>query len=59
MNSIGNQIKTARKLSGFTQQQLAEKVGMTRQQIQRIESDKNSPLFCNFTKIKQALNITL
>jgi transcriptional regulator with XRE-family HTH domain len=57
--TLGNQIKTSRKLAGLTQQQLADKVGMTRQQIARIESDKNSPLHCNVIKIKQALNIPL
>ena len=57
--TLGNQIKIARRLSGLTQTELADIVGMTRQQIGRIESDKNSPLHCNVIKIKQALNIPL
>ena len=59
MNSIGQQIKTARKLSSLTQKQLADKVGMTRQQIARIESGKNSPLSCNLFKIYEALNVKI
>ena len=59
MNSIGQQIKTARKLIGLTQTELANKAGMTRQQIARIESGKNSPLTCNLFKIYEALNIKI
>jgi len=59
MNSIGQQIKTARKLIGLTQTELANKAGMTRQQIARIENDKNSPLYCNLLKISKALNVII
>ena len=59
MNSIGNQIKTARKLSGLTQTELADIVCMTRQQIARIESGKNSPLYRNLLKIFKALNVKI
>ena len=59
MNSIGQQIKIARKLSGLTQTELADIVGMTRQQIARIESGKNSPLTCNLFKISKALNVKI
>ena len=59
MLSIGQQIKTARKLSGLTQTELADIVGMTRQQIGRIEKGKNSPLSPNLFKINEALNLKI
>jgi len=40
---IGNALKLARTRSGFTQRELAERVGVTRQTIGLIEADRYNP----------------
>ena len=40
---IGNKINQLRKLSGMTQEQLAEKVGVRRETIMRLEAGKYNP----------------
>ena len=40
---IGNKINHLRKLSGMTQEQLAEKLNVSRQTISKWESDSTSP----------------
>ena len=40
---IGNKINQLRKLSGMTQEQLAEKLNVSRQTISKWESDSTSP----------------
>ena len=40
---VGARIRRARKLQHLTQQQLADKIGVTRQTINAIEGEKYSP----------------
>ena len=40
---IGNKINQLRKLSGMTQEQLAEKLNVSRQTISKWESGSSSP----------------
>ena len=58
MTTLGERIETARKLAGFEQEDLAEKVGLTQQAISRIESGltKNPR---NLTAIAKALNVSV
>ena len=44
---IGNKINQLRKLSGMTQEQLAEKLNVSRQTISKWESDSTSPDLAN------------
>lgn len=54
-----NNVKMARIRSGLTQQQLAEKVGVTRQTISLIEKEKYNPSLKLCLEICYAVNQTL
>lgn len=54
-----NKIKVARVQVGLTQQQLAEKVGITRQTISLIEKGKYNPSLKLCLEICYAVNKTL
>ncbi len=56
---IGRQIKKFRMLRGLTQSGLAEKVGLTEKQISKIETGVHYPMFENFIKILEILNVEL
>ncbi len=56
---IGQKIKKARKNSGITQEQLAEKVGMHYTSISRIETGDANPPVQTINKIAKALKIPL
>ena len=57
---ISNQIRRLRFENGeMTQQQLADKVGVTRQTIIAIEADKYSPSLMLAFKIAKAFNVPL
>lgn len=57
---ITNRIKELRHAAGeMTQQQLAERVGVTRQTINAIEGDKYSPSLEVAFRIAAALGVTL
>lgn len=56
-NTIGALIKQMRKKSGFTQSQLAEKVGISQAMIVQYEQGKRQPKFENLSKIADALDI--
>jgi putative transcriptional regulator len=59
-SEINNQIRKLRFENGeMTQQQLAEKVGVTRQTIIAIEADKYSPSLILAFKIAKAFNAPL
>jgi putative transcriptional regulator len=59
-SEISNQIRKLRFENGeMTQQQLADKVGVTRQTIIAIEADKYSPSLILAFKIAQAFNVPL
>jgi transcriptional regulator with XRE-family HTH domain len=48
---IGNKLNQLRKLSGMTQEQLAEKINVSRQTISKWESDNTSPDLESIVKI--------
>jgi transcriptional regulator with XRE-family HTH domain len=60
MNSIGKKISDARKLKGFTQEELAELSKVNLRTIQRIENNNNEPrgktlsLICDVLQIDKA-----
>lgn len=54
-----NNVKLARIKSGLTQQQLAEKVGVTRQTISLIEKEKYNPSLKLCLEICYAVHQTL
>lgn len=57
--SIGENIKRNRKLAGLTQAQLAEKLGVTQQNIAMFESDKTNIKFTTLSKISKALDVSV
>ena len=57
--NIGKQIKKYRVLRGMTQNDLAEKIGLTEKQISKIETGVHYPKFENFVKIMDILNIEM
>ena len=56
---IGEQIKKFRMRSGLTQNDLAEKIGLTEKQISKIETGVHYPKFENFVKILDVLNLEM
>lgn len=56
---IGENIRKVRDLKGFSQQALAESIGLSQKQLSRIETNQVSPTFDTLEKICDALGITL
>jgi len=56
---IGKQIKTIRKAAGNTQEQLAEKAGLSLNYITMIESGKRAPTVETLNKIAYSLKVKL
>lgn len=56
---IGNKINQLRKLSGMTQEQLAEKLNVSRQTISKWESDSTSPDLESIVKISRIFHVSL
>lgn len=56
MMSIGENIRNLRKKSGFTQKQLAEKVGVNEVTIRSYEAEKYNPKMNTLTKLCAALD---
>ena len=56
---IGNKLNQLRKLSGMTQEQLAEKIDMSRQTISKWESDSTSPDLESIVKISRIFHVSL
>jgi transcriptional regulator with XRE-family HTH domain len=56
---LGKRIRQIRLESGMTQQDLAEKVGITEKQISKIETGVHYPKFENFIKILESFNISM
>lgn len=56
---IGEQIKKYRMLRGMTQNDLAERVGLTEKQISKIETGIHYPMFENFVKIMEVLGVEM
>ncbi len=59
MPSIRNQVRELRARREMTQQELAEKVGVTRQTVIAIEQDKYSPSLETAFKVAIALGVPL
>ena len=57
--TMGDRIKETRKKRGLTQEQLAEKVGVTRQTIGLIEAGNYNPSISLCIEICKALNKSL
>ena len=56
---IGEQIKKYRLMRGMTQNDLAEKIGITEKQISKIETGVHYPMFENFVKIMDVLGVQM
>lgn len=57
MNTLGERLKYARKNKGFTQDSLAETIGVSRGVIFNIEKNKTEPQIIVLNAICQVLNI--
>jgi transcriptional regulator with XRE-family HTH domain len=56
---IGKKIKQFRLIQGFTQNELAEKIGVSYQQIQKYENGTNHILVCRLYDLAKALSIDI
>ena len=56
--NLGINIKTARKMRGYTQQELADRAGVSLQFIGKIETAFSKPSFDTIIDISYALNIS-
>ena len=56
-NSFGENLKRERLAAGFTQAQLAEKIGTTQQLLSRWELDELEPTLGSLIAIMRALNV--
>ena len=59
MPAIRNQIRELRALRSMTQQELADKVGVTRQTIIAMEQDKYSPTLETAFKVALVLGVPI
>jgi len=59
MTAIGNSIKSNRQKLGITQEQLAEKINVTRQAVSNWENGKTEPDIETLTKIAQIFDISI
>ena len=57
--TLGSKIKNARKAAGLTQEQLAEKLAVSRQAITKWESDKGIPDISNIKMLAKILNVSI
>ena len=58
MNSLGQRIRAARESAGFTQEALAEAVGVSRTAVARWESDDIEPKLQNLISIAELLHVS-
>ena len=56
--SLGEQLKTTR-VKGFSQEDVAKKIGVTRQAIYRWENNKSYPDIDNLILLSEMYNVTL
>ncbi len=59
LERLGNSLRRYRKDKGYTQEKLAEKVGVHPTYIGKLESGKNNPSVILMYKVSKALNIKL
>lgn len=57
--TLGEKLKSARKSAGLTQEQLAEKLLVSRQAITKWEADKGMPDIENLKQLSKLLNISI
>lgn len=57
--TVGSRIKSIRESKNITAEQVAERSGLTLEQLARIESDKNLPSLAPLIKIARALGVRL
>lgn len=58
MKTFGDNLKRERTLCGFTQQTLADKIGIKQQQLSEWECDKVEPTVSNIVAIARALDVS-
>lgn len=58
MNSLGQRIRASRESAGFTQENLAEAVGVSRTAVARWESDDIEPKLQNLISIAELLRVS-
>ena len=56
---FGIRLRTLRKDKGMSQQTLADKVGMTREYVARLEGGLHDPPLSTVVKLAKALQVTL
>ena len=56
---LGNRIKALRSAKNFTQEQMADQIGVSRQKYARIESGANSITLDILSKIAEMLEVTV
>ncbi len=59
METVKNRIKVARVEKGFTQEELAEKIGVTRQTIGLIENEQYNPTIVLCLRLSHVLDKSL
>lgn len=57
--SIGEQLKRLRESKGFSQEDVAKKIGVTRQAVYKWENDKSYPDIDNLILLSEMYNVTL
>ncbi|PEQ88753.1 helix-turn-helix domain-containing protein [Bacillus cereus] len=57
--SIGEQLKKLRESKGFSQEDVAKKIGVTRQAVYKWENDKSYPDIDNLILLSEMYNVTL
>lgn len=57
--TLGEKLKSARKSAGFTQEQLSEKLLVSRQAVTKWESDKGMPDIENLKQLSKLLNVSI
>jgi len=56
---LGNRLKTLRKQRGYSQEQLANLIGVSRSTLSRYEKDKTSPMMDVLEKMAIHLDTTI
>lgn len=57
--TFGEKLKSARKKAGFTQEELSQKLAVSRQAVTKWESDKGLPDIENLKHISKALDVSI
>lgn len=57
--TFGEKFKQARKNAGYSQEEIAEKIGVSRSAIAKWETDKGIPDITNIKSIAQLLNVSI